>query len=256
MENQRDALQKSASFSSPKVALPDKYDGNMARFKDFKLSLENLFVLHSDRYASDMVKIRFIGTLLTKDALAWFRSLIDTQSSILNSYAQFMEEFKLAFDDPMAQRHAQSKIHRLKQDKGSVLSYTSKFRRIAVESGFNEEALMDSYYRGLSEEVKDVLSMGEDPKDLDDLISKASKIDNKLYERKLEKSNYRAVANNAPQRRLHVNQNVQPMDLDAIGQGSKKLTMDERFRRIKNKLCLYCGEPNHKIDTCPKKTKN
>ena len=38
---------------------------------------------------------------------------------------------------------------------------------------------------------------------------------------------------------------VVPMDVDAVRTGRGKLTPEERAHRLKNNLCLYCGDPGH-----------
>ena len=40
----------------------------------------------------------------------------------------------------------------------------------------------------------------------------------------------------------------QPMILDTV---TKKLTSEERARRICEKLCLYCGGSGHAVSNCP-----
>lgn len=246
--------------SLPKVALPEKYDGSMLKFRDFISSLENLFVLHAKRYKSDTIKIRFIGTLLIKDALSWFRSLVDDKSHLLDSYEEFMFEFRKIFDDPNAQRHAQSAMHRLKQGKSSVLNYISRFRRIAHESGFNSQALMDAFYRGLNDDIKDVLAMNEDVENLEFLMNLTIRIDNKLWDRKMEKSFKNTHGHNSYKNEKPNNSSSStvPMDLDSMSQSSKfkKLTADEKNRRLTNKLCLYCADPGHQLSSCPKRSTN
>ena len=41
------------------------------------------------------------------------------------------------------------------------------------------------------------------------------------------------------------------MDLDAVS--IKKITYEERQRRMTNKLCLYCGGSGHQVASCPVK---
>ena len=59
----------------PKVALPDKFDGNISKCRRFISALENIFALQPARYPSDEIKTRFVGTLLTGDALSWFSDI-------------------------------------------------------------------------------------------------------------------------------------------------------------------------------------
>ena len=69
------------SVLMPKVALPEKFSGNISQCRKFISSVENVFVLQSNRYVSSEVKTRFIGTLLTGDALTWFSGVVDSASN-------------------------------------------------------------------------------------------------------------------------------------------------------------------------------
>jgi hypothetical protein len=58
------------------------------------------------------------------------------------------------------------------------------------------------------------------------------------------------------------------MDLDAMNAANggsssggtasnpRRLTKEERDRRLKENLCLYCGAAGHRVFACPKKSKN
>jgi hypothetical protein len=104
-----------------------------------------------------------------------------------------------------------------------------------------------------------------------DLIEKSVKIDNRLFERRLEKHNFAQlhVADKQPVRfqpRLDHRKPTpprqagyygpQPMDLDAIqvmptgSRPSGKLSPAERSYRQQHNLCLYCGKPGHKVANC------
>ena len=43
------------------------------------------------------------------------------------------------------------------------------------------------------------------------------------------------------------------VDLSSKLASNSKLTSDERKKRLKNNLCLYCGAGDHKLDSCSKK---
>jgi hypothetical protein len=188
LESKNLSLQNSHSAPPPKVSLPEKFGGSIARFRDFIISVENVFALQPSRYGSDQIKTRFIGTLLVNEALSWFRDVVLNKSYLLDNYAQFILEFKNLFDDPNAKRHACTALKRLRQSRGSVLSYSAKFRRLASETGYNQEALLDIFRFGLSEEIKDVLSTSlNEPNSLEDFINFCVKIDQRLYDRKLER---------------------------------------------------------------------
>jgi Zinc knuckle len=41
------------------------------------------------------------------------------------------------------------------------------------------------------------------------------------------------------------------MQIDTAYPIFKKLTQEEKKRRMENKLCLYCGKPGHIVKECP-----
>lgn len=264
----------SVSAPAPKVPFPDKFDGNIARFKDFVVSVENVFALQPSRYPNDETKTRFIGTLLSKDALAWFREILKHEQQKLLNYAEFMTEFADLFDDPHSQKHAQASLKRLRQGRFSVLAYSARFRRLAKETGFNDEALIDIYRTGLNDDVKDVLATSlVEPEKLEDYIHFCTKIDHRLADRRAERTRRPGAPSNRPPAPLPVpvtpvTQGPTPMDLDAMNAATgssssgsaasnpRKLTKEERERRLKENLCLYCGAAGHRAFGCPKKSKN
>jgi hypothetical protein len=249
--------QPSTSTHVPKVSLPDKFDGHIARFRDFMVSVENVFALQSSRYPTDEIKTRFIGTLLSQDALGWFRDIVEHRPGFLKNYAGFIQEFRELFDDPNAKRHAQAALKRLRQGRGSVLTYSSRFRRLAAETGYNDQALLDLFRSGLNDDVKDVLATSiEEPEDFERFMQFCIRIDQRLYDRRLERGG--GARNTRPvgivPRQESANSGVSPMDLDAMRaepNRTKRLTEEERRHRLDNGLCLYCGENGHRLATCP-----
>jgi len=47
--------------------------------------------------------------------------------------------------------------------------------------------------------------------------------------------------------------NTPQVDLSSKLASNGKLTSDERKKRLKNNLCLYCSAGDYKLDSCPKK---
>ena len=131
-----------SSLGMPKVGLPERFGGSISRCRDFLLSVENVFALQPQSYPSDVIKTRFIGTLLTNEALSWFRDIVERKPFLLDDYNSFISDFKAYFDDPNAKRHAAASLVRLKQGKGSVLTFATKFRRLSYDTGFNNDALV------------------------------------------------------------------------------------------------------------------
>ena len=74
-------------------AYPEKFCGNTARFRDFKIAIENIFLLDPFRLPTEEIKVRFIGTLLADEALSWFRTP-EAKPHILSSYPLLISEFQ------------------------------------------------------------------------------------------------------------------------------------------------------------------
>jgi hypothetical protein len=230
--NQRLIQLESIGSANPNlnVALPERYNGSIGRCRDFLLSVENLFALQPGKYFNDEIKTRFIGTLLSHEALAWFRDIVERRSGLLRNYSSFILEFKAFFEDPNTQRHAADALGRLKQGKGSCLSYATKFRRIANDTGFNKDALINFFRKGLNEDIKDRLANTlDEPNDLEDYIALCVKIDQRLYDRRVEKSGTVKNYSTTPRFFSRPPPGPTPMDLDsAQPQKFKKLTPEEK----------------------------
>ena len=263
----------SSSAPLPKVSLPEKFSGTIGKCRDFLISVENIFALQSSRYSTDQIRTRFIGTLLSQEALGWFRDVVENKSYLLNDYGQFISEFKALFEDPNAARYARSVIKRLKQGQSSVTSYAMKFRRYASETGYNEVALLDIFREGLNTEVRKTMSaVPKEPETLDEYINLVAKIDQRQFDFRMEqrrqsfdsrpstgfKSSPMQMRGRPPVPFKYIPKNVVPMDLDAVyttdQKGFRHLTVEEKKRRKDLNLCVYCGDAGHDLMVCPKRS--
>ena len=64
-----------------------------------------------------------------------------------------------------------------------MASYITNFRRFSALLEWNDKALAAQFYKGLCEPIKDELARAGHP---EELITRATEIDNRLYERRLE----------------------------------------------------------------------
>src|SRR5436305_9603861 len=115
----------------------------------------------------------------------------------------------------------------------SVGEYTAQFQKYASKTKWDEDALMAQYYRGLKDEVKDdYVQINPAPETLHEMIDAATKIDTRLYERKLEcKEDYRPRFGTKTQSRTHrPHYGLQPMELYST-QRHKTLPKPEKEQR-------------------------
>ena len=118
---------------------------------------------------------------------------------------------------------------------------------------------------GLKEAVKDRIAEHGRPSGLTELMQLAVRIDDRLYEKTLERKGLEATKgkqqNNLPSNLPDTSclQTPEPMEwqASATNQGRRpQLTPEERTRRFENGLCFYCGSDKHKQFQCPDKLRD
>ena len=158
---------------------------------------------HTGTLKTQDEKVRHVAGFLTGEALEWFepilRNRLETRekdddrrdeetTKTFASLNHFFKRLQDTFGNPDEQRTAERELQALRQ-VGSAAQYAAKFRQVSSKTGWDDDdALMATFYRGLRDDVKDELSRDERPEDIHEYITKAIKIDNRLYERRLEKT--------------------------------------------------------------------
>lgn len=255
------------TLPEPKVALPKKFDGSRHLFRGFVNQVRLVIHLQPRRYSTDEARVGLVGTLLEGPALAWFAPLLEESSQLLSDFNTFIAELEATFGDTDKARTAATKIRKLRQGSRPAATYASEFRLLACDVSWGEAALIDQFRHGLQDAVKDLLLTMEDPGTLNDAITQAVRCDNRIFERNQERrltsrthnhpSEYRTRTPNfapssAPSSFSSSSPSTaEPMQLDSTR--TKPLTHQEKLRRMKENLCLYCGQPGHIARKCPRK---
>jgi hypothetical protein len=174
-------------------------------------------------------------------------------------------------------------------ENSRILKYNVEFWKLAARLDWNESALVAWYFSRLPLRLRVEVMRGGKPSTLGDLRLKAQDADDIYWMQKNEtsrssgtsakkdkpKTSYDNSSSNSPSNtnsNNHSNNfksnsgsksksnsgNNKTSDkpkvnalTDKLGRDGK-LTSDERERRMKEKLCLYCGKPGHKASECNK----
>ncbi|KAH9263478.1 hypothetical protein BASA83_013110, partial [Batrachochytrium salamandrivorans] len=130
------------------------------------------------------------------------------------------------------------------QGNQSCSVYVASFHQLTADLDWNDSALRAQFYFGLSYEIKDALVHFDTPSTLSLAIQQAIKVDNRLYERRLERTeDFNTSWNQTLRRPPPPSPMVVPpprssndMDIDFARRGP--LTSEERQQRMNRGLCL------------------
>jgi hypothetical protein len=171
----------------PKISLPEKFDRTRPKFRGFVSHVRLIIQLHPRCYLDDTTRVGFVGTLLTRIAATWFAPILETSSPFLQDFDAFMAKFETMFGDSDKAKTLANKLRRLQQGTRSTTVYASKFRQLACDVNWGEDALIDQFRCGLRDDVQDLLLTFANLSSCSEVITQAIRCDNRLFERHQEK---------------------------------------------------------------------
>ncbi|NP_001278153.1 retrotransposon-derived protein PEG10 isoform 2 [Mesocricetus auratus] len=231
--------------------LPEKFDGNPDAVTPFIAQCQ-IFMEKSTRdFSVDRNRVCFVTSMLLGRAARWATAKLERCGYLMNNYRAFMMELKHVFEDPQRREAAKRKIRRLRQGMGTVGEYAGAFESIAQDLDWNESSLVDQFLEGLNTDIHSELTRRtEVPTNLNDLIRLCLHIERRLARAAAEAANKPRAD---PPRALVAPQSHQADPTEPVGGARMRLTQEEKERRRKLNLCLYCGSGGHYADNCPAK---
>ncbi|KFY60593.1 hypothetical protein V496_05287 [Pseudogymnoascus sp. VKM F-4515 (FW-2607)] len=253
-----------------KVQMLEPYSGERHKLKAFLLKCDLYIGFNTYTLAGEADQVLWAVALLRGAAFDWIEFFVNeylekkgpegqlytnmavTTREIFRTWKGFKANITKVFGDLDAERTAERHLMKIQQ-KGSVTSYTAEFQQWQGRTDWNDDALRARYYDGLKDSIKDEIARGVRPDDLEKLILTATLIDNRHYERRLEKGGQKPTwIQKKPKQR---NYWPQPMELDAtFKQGGRPRNLNKE-RQLKERLCFNCNKPGHMARECkqPKK---
>ncbi|KAM9412399.1 uncharacterized protein ACWYII_026600 [Salvelinus alpinus] len=223
-------------LAEPRLPPPQRFSGDPSVCKGFFTQCSLSFELQPSSFPTDRSKIAYIITLLSEKALAWATAVWDAQSPCCASYSTFAEEFKRVFQGPTSGPDSAKQLLTLRQGRRSVTDYAIQFHTVAAASGWNDEALTVCFLKGLSDTIQDELATREPPDNLESLIKLASRIDQRLRERELNRRSL-TLAPIGPSSESPPLSSLTPPEPMQVG----RISQAERDRRMRERCCLYCA---------------
>ena len=151
---------------------------------------------HPSRFLEEKDKILYTGSRLEGPAFSWLQPLIapdpegsdQPPASELASFRVFFTALIVIYGDPNLEATAVREIRRLHQT-GSAAEYAARFESKKQYVKWNDEALRDQFYLNLKEEIKDEIAPVGKLKTYLEMKTLAIRLDARLFERRLERSN-------------------------------------------------------------------
>ncbi|KAK3559913.1 hypothetical protein QTP86_026947 [Hemibagrus guttatus] len=234
---------------SPRLAMPEKYDGSADRCRRFLRQCEVFFAHQPGVYRDEGTRFVFLLSLLTGRALDWASAVWDSDPQIRSSFTYLAGMIRDVFEYPAGGKDISLQLMELRQGSDSTVDYAIKFRTLAAQSGWNNAALWAVFHEGLNPVLQTELACREDATSLTQYIATAIRLDNLLRQ---HRAGARPPVSSHPRLRPDYprphEEVPKPMQL-----GRSRLTEREHQRWAQMRLCYYCGNSRHLIHRCPER---
>ena len=245
------------------------FSGKKEDYYTWKESILLKLNSNSDYFPTEQSRLAHIFSQMGTASKTHLNSWIKDGEILFSSVQQMFSVVDTLFGDPNRVRDAVNRLHSNYQRKKPFAEWIVEIRRDASIAGYMSDSkpLCDLIFYNMSIELKKALvhERDIDELDLDKAIARLQDIDNRqrAIAALVSKSGERRNLFNQQPRDHHFSstwsnnaqQAGEPMDLSASRfQRRGPLSQEEKERRRRLKLCLYCGEPGHFAQGCPVKT--
>ncbi|XP_048021894.1 uncharacterized protein apbb3 isoform X1 [Megalobrama amblycephala] len=235
------------AVASP-MAKPAPFTGSAEDCNGFLLQCSLVLEMQPHLYPDDSTKVAFIISQLEGKALRWAESLWTQKNPVVKSLSSFTNHFKEVFGKPAWDSSIGERLCQVKQGSMSVSDYALQFRTLAAESGWNEQAYITTYRRGLDPHVRLHLTAYEDSIGLEKFIQLSIRFATRMQLCLKEHQGQPLFPSILcqPESVSHPEPASEPMQVEY-----SRLTSAVRQRRLTQNLCIYCGRARHFISECP-----
>src|SRR5258706_925242 len=249
---------------------PETFSGEREKLREYVTKRR----IKTQNMPDEQAKLRYAISTVSGLAFDQVAAFVDNNKVNIKDIAEFVTTLENAFGDVDRAATAASKMSTIRQGNREFSAYYAEFQRYAAELNWNEEAKLAALRRGLSIELKqDMILLIEEPDTVTKLVTTCQRLDQRR--RKIQQDRRfqgtRPNTNTAPNTHSHNNHTTAssssyhthtkntpsttasgthagPMDLSA---GRKKLTPEERAKRLAEGRCLYYGGVGHIAKSCP-----
>ncbi|KAJ2914470.1 hypothetical protein MD484_g5942, partial [Candolleomyces efflorescens] len=256
--------ERQPSGGAPKHRDPRQFNGRADQVDPFLQDVTTAVFLQRRSLATDREKVIYLSLYLADGAPSvWYQNIKTNKPHLLDDFDQFVATFRARFEDSDIYASSLRKIRKLKQT-GPCATFTNQFIELLTDLDWSEQTKIQEYYDRLKPNVKLTLANRKGrhfTRDFEEYTKICIEIDNELHNLSLDTpptsstskrpfanpSTFPTAAPNPPP----ASNDVVPMEIDAIRRGP--LSAEEKERRRKEGLCMYCGQGKHFARDCPNK---
>src|ERR1700761_4854744 len=253
-------MSSAKNTSSPKLlgAPPEAFDGKPEKAEAFWNNLENYYYLNSNSFPDEGKKVSSalthfkLGTSAGEWAQDVQKEALSKSSIDFGKWTDFRDKFKKHFIPAHSKLEATNAMYSSKMGTRPFNEWYQDWSTYASRSGANEETQMFAFRKALPQALhQKIMGVFPQPTTLEGLAEKAREFDRlwRMYTNPAftRSSGPRTRALATDEDHTQVNATTSMASRPLLG---GKISKEEKDRRYKEKLCFYCGKPNHTAKEC------
>ncbi|KAI0999460.1 hypothetical protein K3495_g8738 [Podosphaera aphanis] len=269
-----------SSSKSELFKIDERFSGeDKTLYPSFKKQIRIALALNSDRYKSLQSQISLIYQNLGPGPKSFLeRHLSEAGVFNFTSLSEVWDVLDVSYSNPNEEEEARDALSRIRQGTRPFGAFLSEFQRLQNLSGITDCKVLITYIRGgVCNDLRSSISHHQDLKKsytLDEFVALCKDCALRLDLERPQKHHptprgnlpipLRAQASFQPAPAVASGANVvplggDPMVLDQLNMShlgpDGHLTPEERKRRFRFRLCMRCGKPGHRANTCKGKDK-
>jgi regulator of replication initiation timing len=242
---------------------PEKFSGDRKDLKAFLSQVRLKLSGNASMFPTLDLRLAYIASLVKGPAYAHIEEHILDGFARIPDVNGLLEILSTAFGDPDEIGTAEREMRSLRQKNSDFATYYAEFCRLMTILKWDTRARRAALREGLSSELKDGLVFLDEKEDLAEFVTQLQGMDNRIRARAQETKGTKARSSTTshqttvskPSYPIPTKPNepyfrpggTVPMALDA----SRRISPEERERRMRQGLCLYCAGSGHFTRECP-----
>ena len=250
------------TMATPKLlgTLPEPFDGTPSKAEAFWNVLANYYFLNSDVYTDESKRVSAalthfkIGTPAGDWAQDRQKTVLAQAVPSFGTWATFKADFAKHFIPSYSALEATNDMYTNRMGNRPFNEWYQEWSTSAKRSGANEETMMYAFRKAIPAALHQKLMTVTPPPDtLNGLVEKAGEFDRvwRLFSNPAftgrggtRRTFNRAMTTDDTGAQVNATTSQRPQ----LNMG--KISKEEKDCRFKEKLCFYCGKPNHTAKEC------